>query len=185
MVKRPIVFLVLEAHLVDSLRELGDRSAGTGVKLVVETHFNTLTCSAADTVAIINRTDHPQVGVLYDQPNLEFSEGENYPEALALLRGLIVMVHVKDLVYKKGTAKHFTSSKTITVDESERRTISKIPGEGIIQWPHIISSLKSQGFNGWLSLEYERRWYPNNLPPAEEGMKKGLTYIRSILSKLQ
>jgi sugar phosphate isomerase/epimerase len=175
----------LEDHLVNSLWELGERSTGTQVKLAVETHFNTLTCSAAETAAIVNRVNHPRVGVLYDQPNLELSEGEAYGEALAMLKNLILMAHVKDLIYKDGAPKHFTSSKTVTVEEEERRTISKIPGEGIMMWPHILASLHSQGFDGWLSLEYERRWYPYNLPPAHEGMKKGLSYIRTILSELE
>jgi sugar phosphate isomerase/epimerase len=174
----------LEKHLVDSLRIMGERLTGTGVTLAVETHFNTLTCSAAETAEIVKRVGHPHVRVLYDQPNLEFSEGEDYQEALALLQDLIVMVHVKDLVYKEGAKQHFTSSKTVTVYESERRTISKIPGKGIIQWPEILASLRSRGFDGWLSLEYERRWYPHNLPPAEEGMLQGLSYIRSILAQL-
>jgi sugar phosphate isomerase/epimerase len=133
---------------------------------------------------LIRRVNDPKVRALYDQPNLEFSEGEPYPEALRLLEGLIAMVHVKDLVYKKNVSGGFRSSKVVTVDESERRVSSRIPGEGIIPWPEILPALAAQGFAGWLSLEYERRWYPHDLPPAGEGMKRGLEYVRGLLAGL-
>jgi L-ribulose-5-phosphate 3-epimerase len=174
----------LEELLVEALRELGREAAATGVVLAVETHFNTLTCGATETAALIRRVGHPSVRVLYDQPNLEFSEREKHPEALRLLQGLIAMVHVKDLVYKEGAVGGFRSSQVFIVDESERRIFSRIPGEGIIPWPDILAALAAQGFQGWLSLEYERRWHPGDLPPAEEGMKKGLEYLRGLLRQL-
>jgi sugar phosphate isomerase/epimerase len=91
------------------------------------------------------------------------------------------MVHVKDLVFKEDVELKFKSASVTHPVESERIVKSKIPGEGIIPWPGIIKKLKEMGFTGYLSLEYERRWYPQDLPPANEGMKKGLNYIRSII----
>ena len=174
----------LEEVLIDSLRRLGEKATEVDVVLAVETHFNTLTCTASQTADIVRRVNHPNVQVLYDQPNLEFSEAEKHSQALEILKGLIAMVHVKDLVYKKGISGGFTSSQVVTVDESERRVSSRIPGEGIIPWPEILTALAAQGFDDWLSLEYERRWYPHDLPPAAEGMKQGLNYMRSLAAKL-
>lgn len=173
-----------EDRAVASLRALGDRAAPAGVTLAVETHFNTLTCTAEETARIVRRVDHPRVRVLYDQPNLEFSEGEPYDMALRLLEGLVAMVHVKDLVFKEGAAKRFTADKVVKVDESVRRVRSRIPGEGIVPWPKILSALAAQGFAGWLSLEYERRWHPDDLPPAEDGMRRGAEYVRSLMKSL-
>jgi len=174
----------LEEILIDSLRRLGEKTTEAEVVLAVETHFNTLTCTASQTADIVRRVNHPNVQVLYDQPNLEFSDGEKHSQALEILKGLIAMVHVKDLVYKEDISGGFTSSQIVTVDESERRVSSRIPGEGIIPWPEILPALEAQGFDDWLSLEYERRWYPHDLPPAAEGMKKGLDYMRSLAAKL-
>ena len=173
-----------EAILIESLQILGDRAAQAGVVLAVETHFSTLTCHAAETSRIVRQVNHPHVKVLYDQPNIEFSDGEAYEEALSVLKELVVLVHVKDLVYKQGITGGFTSSKVMTVDESERRISSRIPGEGIMPWPEILQKLKEQGFAGFLSLEYERRWYPHDLPPAADGMKRGLDYVRALLEKM-
>ena len=47
-----------------------------------------------------------------------------------------------------------------------------------------IAELKRTGYDGWLSIEYERRWYPDLLPPAEVGMKAGAEALRRILSDL-
>ena len=43
--------------------------------------------------------------------------------------------------------------------------------------------LSDSGYDGWLSLEYERRWYPEQLPDAAIGMKKSAEYLRSASPK--
>ena len=170
-----------EQQLVESLQTLGQKAAEFGVVLVVETHFNTLTCTAAETAELVRRVNHPHVKVLYDQPNLGFVGAEEYQEALRLLEGLIRMVHVKDFIFKDPTKRQFTASYVTNVKVSERIIRSRIPGEGIIPWPEILQALQAQHFEGYLSLEYERRWYPEDLPLADEGMKQGLDYIRGLL----
>jgi L-ribulose-5-phosphate 3-epimerase len=57
-------------------------------------------------------------------------------------------------------------------------------GEGILPWREMIAELKRTGYDGWLSIEYERRWYPDLLPPAEIGMKTGADLVRRILKDL-
>jgi sugar phosphate isomerase/epimerase len=68
--------------------------------------------------------------------------------------------------------------------DEAKPTISRVVGEGILPWRDIIAELKRTGFEGWLSIEYERRWYPDLLPPAEIGMKAGAEALRSILRNL-
>jgi sugar phosphate isomerase/epimerase len=172
-----------EQQLIESLQLLGPQAAQVGVTLVVETHFNTLTCTAAETADLVRRVNHPHVRVLYDQPNLGFVGAEDYQEALPLLKGLIKMVHVKDFAFKDPTNRAFKASYVTNVKVSERIIRSKIPGEGIVPWPEILPTLHAQGFDGYLSLEYERRWHPEDLPLADEGMKQGLEYIRNILAE--
>lgn len=174
----------LEKILIESLIYLGEY-ANSKVVLCVETHFNTLTWTAKETAEIIKEVNTKSVRVLYDQPNLDFSGGEKYDEALEILDNLIGMVHVKDFIFKKNKTGRFKSTKVVTIDPSLRLVTSRVPGEGIIPWPKIIKLLWDKGYNGWLSLEYERRWFPEDLPPAKEGMKKGLEYIRNILKKLE
>ena len=58
---------------------------------------------------------------------------------------------------------------------------TRIVGEGILDWPAILKSVKAHGYDGWLSLEYERRWHPDDIPDASIGMKKSIDYLKSIL----
>ena len=57
----------------------------------------------------------------------------------------------------------------------------RIVGEGVIAWPEILKLVKQHGYDGWLSMEYERRWHPDDIPDASIGMKKGAEYIKSIM----
>ena len=46
--------------------------------------------------------------------------------------------------------------------------------------PEILRAVKARGYDGWLSLEYERRWHPDDIPDASIGMKRSLEYLRGI-----
>lgn len=166
------------ARLIESMRELGDAAAENGVTLVIENHFNTMAVSAKESAALIKEIDHPAVRILYDQANLTFTENEGYEEAVPLQQQYVAYMHVKDLVFKEGVA--FSSSHVARPDESERNVYTRIVGEGVIPWPEILRAVKARGYDGWLSLEYERRWHPDDIPDASIGMKRSLEYLRRI-----
>lgn len=167
------------AKLIESLRYLGDLAAQKDVILIVENHFNTMTVSAKDSAALVRDIDHPAVRILYDQANLTFTGNEEYQEAISAQQQYVSYVHVKDLVFRAG--KTFVSSSVARPDPSERNVHTRIVGEGILEWPAILTSLREQGYDGWLSLEYERRWHPDDIPDASVGMKKSIEYLKSIL----
>ena len=166
------------AKLVESMRELGDEAAEKGVTLVIENHFNTMAVSAKESASLIEEIDHPAVRILYDQANLTFAENECYEEAIPVQQKYVKYIHVKDLVFKEGVA--FSSSNVAHPDESERNVYTRIVGEGVVPWPQILRAVKERGYDGWLSLEYERRWHPDDIPDASIGMKKSLEYLRQI-----
>lgn len=165
--------------LVQSLREMGDYAKEKGITLVVENHFNTMAVSAKNSADLMEAVDHPAVAVLYDQANLTFTENEDYLTAIAIQQKYVAYMHVKDLVFVEG--KSFVSSNVARPDEDERNVRTKIVGEGVVPWPQIISKVKELGYDGWLSLEYERRWHPDDIPDASVGMKKSLEYLKSIM----
>lgn len=167
------------AKLVESMRLLGERAAEKEVTLVIENHFNTMSISAKDSVALIREINHPAVRILYDQANLNFTEQEDYEEAIEIQQQYIAYMHVKDLVFKDGVA--FSSSEVSRPVESDRNVYTRIVGEGVIPWPEILKLVKEHGYDGWLSLEYERRWHPDDIPDAAIGMKKSADYLKTIL----
>lgn len=166
------------AKLVESLRYLGDKAAAKGVTLVVENHFNTMAVSAKQSAKLMENVNHPAVRILYDQANLAFTGNEDYVQAIQTQQQYVAYMHVKDLVFKEGVA--FTSSDVAHPKEEERNVYTRIVGEGVLPWPEILRAVKERGYDGWLSLEYERRWHPDDIPDASIGMKKSLDYLRSI-----
>lgn len=167
------------ARLVEAMRYLGDKAAAKGVTLVIENHFNTMCVSAKESASMIQEINHPNVRILYDQANLSFTEKEGYEEAIAIQQDYVAYMHVKDLVFKEGVA--FTSDEVSHPEESKRNVYTRIVGEGVIAWPEILKLVKEHGYDGWLSMEYERRWHPDDIPDASIGMKKGADYIKSIM----
>jgi len=172
-----------EIRLVQSLQELGEYAGDRGVSIAVETHFNTLSCTAKETADIIRAVDSPYVGVLYDQPNLAFVGAEAHAEALNFLQSFIRHVHVKDFRFL-GDNREFKASYVATIRKDERITHSTIVGEGIIAWDEILGRLSEVGYDGYLSFEYERRWFPDEIPDAAVGMRKSLENIRVLLASL-
>lgn len=166
------------AKLVESLQYLGEKAAEKGVTLVVENHFNTMAVSAKQSAKLMEDVNHPAVRILYDQANLAFTGNEDYIQAIQIQQQYVAYMHVKDLVFKEGVA--FTSSDVAHPKEEERNVYTRIVGEGVLPWPEILRAVKEQGYDGWLSLEYERRWHPDDIPDASIGMKQSLDYLRSI-----
>ena len=171
------------SRLVDSLQILGHRAAQKDVTLCVENHFNTMTVTAAETVALVEQVNSPGVGILYDQANLAFTHNEPYQEAIPMQKGWIRHVHVKDLIFIDPD-KPFTADAVATVKVEERAVRSRVIGQGILDWPGILAQLKEYGYDGYLTLEYEYRWHPQDLPEPAEGFRLGADTLKQILEEL-
>lgn len=170
--------------LVASMRELGEDAQKAGVTLVMENHFNTMTVSARQSMDAAMKVDHPAVGILYDQANLTFTLQEDYEQAIDIQMDKVRYIHVKDLEFKSGVIS-FVSDEVSHPKEEDRNVITKIVGEGSIKWPNIIQKIYDKGYEGWLSLEYERRWHPDDIPDASVGMKKSAEYLRKCFKEIQ
>jgi len=167
-------------QLVLSLKALGPVALDADVTLVVENHFNTMTMSAAESVKLTEAVDHPAVGILYDQANLTFTHCEPYTQAIPLQDGYIRHVHVKDMVFTDPD-RPFSASSVATVRGSERAVRSCVVGDGVLEWASIIASLEQHGYDGALSLEYEYRWHPQDLPEPAEGFRRGANELRRLM----
>lgn len=171
------------ANLVKSLKELGEDAKEAGVYLVCENHFNTMTVSAAQSIEVAEKVDHPNVGILYDQANLAFTLQEDYQDAINLQMKKILYTHVKDLVFKTGDIS-FVSDEVSHPKEEDRNVYTRIVGEGCLPWQDILQMMHDKGYEGWLSLEYERRWHPDDIPDASIGMKKSADYLKECFKKI-
>jgi L-ribulose-5-phosphate 3-epimerase len=171
------------ARLREALQTLAPEAEQAGVRLCVENHFGTMTQTAAETAALVREVAHPAVRVLYDQANLTFTHDENYEEAFAVQGDLIGHVHVKDLVFTDPSAA-FRATETARVDSSERAVRSRVVGTGVLPWPQILAALLRHGYDDLLSIEYEYRWHPQDLPSPEDGFRKSAAALRGMLTDL-
>lgn len=168
-------------RLVDALYALAPEASAAGVRLCVENHFGTMTQSAAETARLVREVGHDAVRVLYDQANLTFAHDESYDEALRLQGDLIGHVHVKDLVFTDPDAP-FRATETARVSASERAVRSRVVGDGVVPWADILPALATLGYDDVLSLEYEYRWHPADLPEPTIGFARAALAVRGILS---
>ena len=170
--------------LIASMKELGEDAKKAGVTLVMENHFNTMTVSAKQSIAAADAVDHPNVGILYDQVNLTFTLQEDYEEAIALQMDRVRYVHVKDLEFKSDNHE-FVSDEVSHPKEEDRNVVTRIVGQGCVKWPEILQMMHDRGYDGWLSLEYERRWHPDDIPDARIGMKASADYLKECFKNLK
>jgi sugar phosphate isomerase/epimerase len=61
---------------------------------------------------------------------------------------------------------------------------SRVVGEGVLDWFSILKKLTDSGYDGYLSLEYEYRWHPDDLPPPEEGFKISAETLKRFIKDL-
>lgn len=169
--------------LVESLRFLGPAAEAAGVTLCIENHFNTMASSARETAALLEEVDSKGVGALYDQANLDFAHQEPFEEALPLLQRWIRHVQVKDFIFTDADAP-FEAAAVETVDKSTRAVQSRVVGEGVMDWRAILGALHASGYDGYLSLEYEYRWHPQDLPPPDVGIPRSADSVRSLLAEI-
>jgi sugar phosphate isomerase/epimerase len=126
----------------DTLREIGDHAAGHGdVTVVLETHdaFST----GAGVAEILALVPHPRVAALWDLHH-PYRQGEAPEETFRQIGGRTRFAHVKD---------------------SRAGETYCLLGEGDVPVRPMIEILRSGGYDGWLSLEWEKRWVPALLPP--------------------
>lgn len=170
-------------RLIASLKQLGQVARPAGITLCIENHFNTMTLTAAETVALMQAVNAPNVGILYDQANLTFTHSEPYSAAIDLQKPWIRHVHVKDLVFT-DPHKKFSAGAVATVKPEERAVRSRVVGEGILDWLAILRELQSIGYAEYLSFEYEYRWHPQDLPEPAIGFRTSVQVMRKMLAQL-
>lgn len=167
--------------LVASLRDLAAEALAGGVTLCVENHFGTMTVTAAEARELMLAVDSSSVGILYDQANLTFTHAEPAEQAISVQGNWIRHAHVKDLVFIDPDAP-FVASAVANVTTAERTVRSRVVGDGILDWAFILERLRNAGYDGYLSLEYEYRWHPADLPAPLEGFARGAERVRALLA---
>lgn len=150
------------------IREVAEYAAGYGIRICIETHISSLTMSVRDTVRLVQDVNMANVGILLDYAWVELAGVETGAEAIRRAAPYIFHVHIKD----------WTLESRLPLKKK-----SRLMGEGTVRWGEALAELKRIGYTGYVSDEYEKYWYPDDLPEPEIGMKHNLEYIKGILLK--
>jgi sugar phosphate isomerase/epimerase len=157
----------LWANAVAGLKEVGALAAELGIAINVENHHVTLAPTGERTMQLLRDVGLRNVKALYDPCNVLFFDIEGWKDTLGLQQGHIGHVHVKDY----------------TIKGKER--IACPVGDGMVPWKQILPQLKQGGYDGFLSFEYEKLWFPDELPDTQIGLAASLAYIKGILAELE
>ena len=154
------------SRTVSGIREVAEYAAQFGVKLAIETHIGSLTMSIRDTLRLVDDIGMANVGILFDYAWIELAGVEFGREAVRKAAGHIFHVHVKDWKLESRIPLKKTSC---------------LMGEGTVAWDEALDELKKIGYTGYVSDEYEKYWYPDQLPEPEVGMKHNLDFCKKHL----
>ena len=146
-----------------ALKEAGAYADAKGITILVENHPGTATRTGKATAQLVEQVGLAAVRALYDPGNVLHDTDEDWEITLEVQKDLIAYVHVKDFLIRDG----------------ERHACNV--GEGIVPWREILPRLVEMGYDGPLCFEYEKKWHPEDLTDAEDGMARSLEFVKGVL----
>jgi len=150
--------------LVENLRDAGREAEGSGIILVLETHDDFV--ESRKVAEVLSKVDHPNVGVLWDLHHPYRFLGEPPEVTLGNLGPFLRHVHVKDSEAEDGGWRY------------------TLLGEGDVPVLEMLRLLRRAGYEGYLSLEWEKRWHPELVGP-EVALPQYASKLREYLSLIE
>jgi sugar phosphate isomerase/epimerase len=147
----------------DQLRRYGDLAARYGLTIVVETHDDW--CASARVAALMDKADHPAAAIVWDVHHPWRTTGEPPEQTWQTMGRHVRYVHLKDAKGAPGGPQQLC-----------------LTGEGNVPVKEALAVLKSHNYDGWLTLEWEKRWHPE-LQAAAVALPAHIEYVRTTLSR--
>lgn len=155
-------FDVALTQAADQLRRYGDIAARHGVMIAVETHDDW--CASERVARLIEKAElHPAVAALWDIHHPWRTTGESPEQTWKTMGHYVRYVHVKDA---KGT-----------VGGPQQLCLT---GQGNVPIKEALEVLTANNYDGWLTLEWEKRWHPE-LPDADKALAAHIKYVKQYL----
>jgi len=119
------------------------------LKLMIECHHGTITCSAALALRVAENFSPKQVGVILDPGNQVIEGFENWKMEMELLGKYLAHVHLKsarrDIMPSVGGA--FPGIR------ADWRHIWAPVTVGLVDWLFVFKSLRTVGYDAWIGME--------------------------------
>jgi sugar phosphate isomerase/epimerase len=150
-----------------------------GVTLIIENHYKDDFWNYPEFAQkmdvfcdLIARVNHPHFGVNYD-PSNAFLAGDDPLELLERVKHRVVTMHASDRYLIEGTIEDLRNDETGSTGYAKRLRHGTI-GRGLNNYDAIFSTLKSVGFDGWVSIE-----------DGVDGMEQLAESVRFVRAKLK
>ena len=145
--------------VAESLNELAPAAERAGVRMVLETHD--VMAAGRSVAAVLDRVPSRSVGALWDVHH-PFRNGETLDQTFGLLKDRLYHTHVKD-----GRP------------EGDKEQLVLL-GEGRVPVKEFLEVLHKNGWDGWVSVEWEKKWHPE-IPGPEVAMPQHVEKLRGYL----
>ena len=154
-------------QIADGLSCLGEFAATGGVDILLETHGD-----FADSTLVgdlMRRVESRAVGILWDTHHPWKFYGEPLGETWARLKPWVRHTHWKDSVTRPAAAAQSSAGPSVSTTASaaahalmsgHREADYVLFGGGEFPAEECARLLKESGYDGWLSLEWEKMWHP-------------------------
>lgn len=160
--------------LTDGCRKITDYAAEKGITTMIENHG--FFCQDSDRVErIITGTASPNFGALIDIGNFCCAD-ENSAVAVGKLARYAKHVHAKDFHIKNGNA--LNPGKGFFKSRGGNYLRGSIIGHGDIPVFQCLSILKSNGYNGFVSVEFE------GMENCLDGISVGFENLKNMIEML-
>lgn len=143
------------SQVISGIKELADYAERVNVTVLLEVHGDFNTIESLD--PILNKLGtHKGFGLIWDVMHSHRVYRADWRPFYEFIKPYVKHVHLKDI--------------------SDETNSLVLPGEGNIPLVPIVSQLLSDGYDGYFSLEWERKWNPS-LPE----IKEPLVALKSVL----
>ncbi len=129
-----------------------------GVTLIIENHYKDDFWSYPEFAQkmevfcdLVERVQHPRFGVNYD-PSNAFLAGDDPLELLQRVKHRVVTMHASDRSLIEGTLEDLRREEGGAEGYAKRLRHGEI-GKGLNNYDAIFGTLRSVGFDGWISIE--------------------------------
>lgn len=144
-------FYAVLPQVAKATREIAQYAADKGIKSMVENHGHI--CQGSERMeALVTEVNHPNFGLLVDMGNFNCVD-ENSAVAVGKLVQYAMHCHAKDFHIKSGEGVYPGKGWSVTRGGNYIR--GAIIGHGNVPVAQCVRILKSKGFDGALSIEFE------------------------------
>ncbi len=135
--------------IVESFKECTPYAKDKGIKLGIENH-GLFAGKSHQLIEIMEKVDSPNLGLTFDTGNFLLVD-EDPSKAIDIVKDKVFHVHFKDFVPVSKDA----SGGRIYRSLEGKAYKACIGGKGAVDLKKISSVLKGNGYEGWLSIEFE------------------------------